>query len=392
MSLAAEIQQILDQGVERGDVVGATALVLGPDGTHAATSAGYRSQGAGTPMGTDTVCWIASMTKAVTGLAAMQQVERGNLSLDGPAREVLPILGELGVLTGFDASGQPQTRAPRGDITLRQLLTHTAGFGYDIWSPELGRYLEATGKPGIISCEKAALTVPLLFDPGERWFYGTNIDYAGLMVEAATGQKLGDYMAENIFAPLGMTSTGFRITSDMRARLSDMHARLEDGSLAAIEFGLPDEPEFQMGGGGLYSTITDYGRFLRLFLNQGRAGGTQVVSPETVARMTTNNMGDIRVTMLKTAQPGYSCDAEFFPGVPKSWGLTFQINEEPAPTGRPAGGLMWAGLANSFYWIDLTNNVAGCYISQIVPFADARTYQLYHDVETAVYRNLAELS
>jgi methyl acetate hydrolase len=388
MGLQDELQGILERGVATGDVVGATAAVVGPDDTRFAGAAGLRSSVSGEAMAPDTVCWIASMTKAVTGLAAMQQVERGNLGLDSPAREILPQLAEIGVLTGFDDAGQPQSRPARGDITLRQLLTHTAGFGYDIWSDDLGRYLEATGTPGIISCEHKALTVPLLFDPGERWFYGTGIDYAGLMVEKATGQTLGAYMAENIFAPLGMDTTGFRISDAMRSRLSDMHARLEDGSLAPIEFEIPQSPEFEMGGGGLYSTVLDYVEFLRLFLNRGRAGGTQVVRPETVDQMVVNNMGNLRVELLRTAVPGYSNDAEFFPGVEKSWGLTFQVNEEPCPTGRPAGGLMWAGLANSFYWIDLHNQVAGCYISQIVPFVDERTYQLYVDLETAVYQHL----
>ncbi len=388
MGVQDELQEILDRGVANGDVIGANAAIVGPDGVTASGAAGLRSSVSGAAMGTDTVCWIASMTKAVTGLAAMQQVERGNLGLDSPAREVLPILGELGVLTGFGDDGQPRTRPPARDVTLRHLLTHTAGFGYDIWSDDLARYAELTGNPGVISCMKSALTMPLVFDPGDRWFYGTNIDYAGLMVEAVTGQSLGAYMAEQIFAPLGMTSTAFRITDDMRSRLSDMHARLEDGSLVPMEFEIPQEPEFEMGGGGLYSTILDYARFLQLFLNRGRAGDVAVVKPETVAEMTRNNMGDLRVELLKTANPGYSHDAEFFPGVPKSWGLTFQINEEPAPTGRPAGGLSWAGLANSYYWIDLHNNVAGVYASQIVPFADPRTYQLFVDIETAVYREL----
>lgn len=387
-ALQDELQGILDRGVAAGDVVGATATVVGPDATLFAGSAGLQSSVTGAPMTTDTVCWIASMTKAVTGVAAMQQVEQGNLGLDSPAREILPQLGEVGVLTGFDADGRPQTRPPIRDITLRHLLTHTAGFGYDIWSEELGRYLAATDTPGVISCEHKALTVPLLFDPGDRWFYGTNIDYAGLMVEQVSGQSLGRYMAEHIFKPLGMTSTGFKISDDMRPLLSDMHARMEDGSLAPIPFEIPQEPEFEMGGGGLYSTVTDYVAFLRLFLDQGRAGSQQVLKPETIDQMVVNNMGDLRVVLLRTAVPGYSNDAEFFPGVSKSWGLTFQINEEPAPTGRPAGGLMWAGLANSFYWIDLQNRIAGCYISQIVPFADARTYQLYLDLETAVYQSL----
>jgi len=318
----------------------------------------------------------------------MQLVEQGKLSLDGPAAEVVPLLGELEVLSGFDGDGNPVTRARNGDITLRHLLTHTAGMGYDIWSPELGQYEEATGTPGVIECQKETLRIPLLFDPGDRWFYGTGIDHAGQMVEAASGMSLGEYMAENIFGPLDMTDTAFKISDDMRSRISAMQARMEDGSLVEMPFEIPQEPEFEMGGGGLYSTVDDYCRFLAMMLNGGSLGGNQVVSPGTHAQMVSNAMGDLRVTMLPTAIPPYSFDAEFFPGVEKSWGLTFQINEEPAPTGRPAGGLMWAGLANSYFWIDLQNQIAGCYISQQVPFADPRSYALYEAIETATYDSL----
>ena len=388
MALADTVQRILDRGVDDGDVVGAVAKIVGPDGEICSGAAGTRGADSDVAMTNDTVCWIASMTKALTGTAAMQLVEQGKLSLDGPAAETLPLLDSLEVLTGFDGDGNPVTRARNGDITLRQLLTHTAGMGYDIWSAELGQYQEATGTPGITECQKSTLSIPLLFDPGERWMYGTGIDYAGQIVETVSGMSLGEYFVQNVTGPLGMSDTAFRISEDMRSRLSAMHARLEDGSLVEMPFEIPQEPEMEMGGGGLYSTIDDYCRFLAMMLNGGSLDGRQIVSTDTHQQMVSNAMGDLRVTMLHTAIPPYSNDAEFFPGVEKSWGLTFQINEEPAPTGRPAGGLMWAGLANSFFWIDLASQVAGCYLSQVVPFADARSYQLYEDIESAVYASL----
>ncbi|WP_419922899.1 serine hydrolase domain-containing protein [Candidatus Poriferisodalis sp.] len=388
MALTDTVQGILDRGVDDGDVVGAVAKIVGPDGEICSGAAGTRGADSDVAMTNDTVCWIASMTKALTGTAAMQLVEQGKLSVDGPAAETLPLLDSLEVLTGFDGDGNPVTRARNGDITLRQLLTHTAGMGYDIWSAELGQYQEATGTPGITECQKSTLSIPLLFDPGERWMYGTGIDYAGQIVETVSGMSLGEYFVQNVTGPLGMSDTAFRISEDMRSRLSAMHARLEDGSLVEMPFEIPQEPEMEMGGGGLYSTIDDYCRFLAMMLNGGSLDGRQIVSTDTHQQMVSNAMGDLRVTMLHTAIPPYSNDAEFFPGVEKSWGLTFQINEEPAPTGRPAGGLMWAGLANSFFWIDLANQVAGCYISQVVPFADARSYQLYEDIESAVYASL----
>ncbi|MYB04653.1 MAG: beta-lactamase family protein, partial [Acidimicrobiaceae bacterium] len=360
-------------------------------GPRAAAAAGQRSADADAGAGAmtlDTVCWIASMTKAITGTAAMQMVEQGRLDLDAPASAVVPSLAEVGVLEGFDDDGQPQVRPARSPITLRHLLTHTAGFGYEFWTEELLRYQQATGVPSITTCELASLTAPALFDPGERWWYGTNIDFAGRMVEEVSGQRLGDYLDEHVLGPLGMDSTNFRISNDMAARQSAMHARLPDGSLVAIEFGLPPEPEFQMGGGGLYGTVGDYCRFMQMILGRGSRNGARVLQPETVDQMAANSMGDVRVVALPAVIPDLTNEAEFFPGVEKSWGLTFQINEEPLPTGRPAGGLMWAGLANSFFWIDMANQVAGAYISQQLPFADARSYQLYEDIETATYASL----
>jgi methyl acetate hydrolase len=385
-SRKSRIDAALHRAVEAGDVPGVVAMATDRQSVIYEGAFGKRVLGQPAPMTTDTVAWIASMTKAVTGAAAMQLVEQGKLDLDAPAAKVVPAIGAAQVLEGFDASGQPRTRAPKRPITLRHLLTHTAGFGYDIWNADLAKYQEAKGVPGIISCQNAALTTPLLFDPGDRWYYGINIDWAGKMVEAVSGQKLGAYLQKNIFDPLGMTSTAFKITPDMRARIAKIHQRGDNDALEPqLELEIPQEPEFEMGGGGLYSTARDYLQFVRMILNRGKAGGAQVLKPETVDLMSRNNMGDSRVTLLTTAAPPLSNDAEFFPGVSKSWGLSFQINEEKAPTGRPAGGLMWAGLANSYYWIDPSTGIGGVYLTQILPFADKKSLPLYYDFEAAFY-------
>ena len=392
MTLQTEVQDILDRGVGAGDVVGAAAQVVTADGPLAAAAAGSRSAAAaaGTePMTLDTVCWIASMTKAITGTAAMQLVERGELHLDEPASRVLPNLAEAGVLEGFDGDGQPVVRPARGQISLLHLLTHTAGFGYPYWSEPLIRHHRATGTDSMTSGELAATTtVPALFDPGERWMYGINIDFVGRIVEEVSGQRLGDYFEEHILGPLGMDSTAFSLSDEMQSRLAVVHVRLPDGSLTARDLPRSPEPRFPSGGGGLYSTARDYCRFLQMILGRGSHNGERVLRPDTVDRMAANNIGDLRVVALTTAMPELTNDAEFFPGVQKSWGLTFQINEEPLPTGRPAGGLMWAGIANSFFWIDMDNQVAGTYMSQQLPFADPRSLLLYLDIETATYRHL----
>ncbi len=380
------IDKILERAAAAGDVPGVVAMATDRDGTIYQGAFGKRVLGQPAGMSLDTVAWIASMTKAITGAAAMQLVEQGKLDLDAPATAVVGELQQAQVLEGFDAAGQPKMRPPKRPITLRHLLTHTAGFGYEIWSGDVAAYQTAKNLPGIISCQNAALKTPLLFDPGERWYYGINIDWAGKMVEAVSGKRLGAYLQENLFAPLGMSSTAFKITPAMRERLAKIHQRGDDDALTPqLDLEIPQDAEFDMGGGGLYSTAGDYLKFVRMILNRGKANGSQVLRPETVDQMSRNNMGESRVSLLKTAAPALSNDAEFFPGISKTWGLTFQINDETAPTGRPAGGLMWAGLANSYYWIDPKTGIGGVYLTQVLPFADKKALALYYAFETAFY-------
>ena len=389
MSLKPKADALLQTAVANGDVPGVVAVATNRDGTTYAGGFGERVLGGGVAMSPDTVGWIASMTKAITGAAAMQLVEQGKLDLDQPASNWVADLGDVQVLTGFDDAGQPVTRAPRRPITLRHLLTHTAGFAYEIWNPSIIRYQEAKGIPGIITCENAALRTPLTFDPGERWDYGINLDWAGKMVEAVSGKTLGAYMQDNILRPLGMADTGFAITPSMRQRLAKIHQRGADDRLEPqMELEIPQAPEFEMGGGGLYGTAVDYAKFVRMILNQGAANGHQVLQPATVAAMARNQMGDCRVCALKTAIPDLSNDAEFFPGMAKTWGLSFMINTEPAPTGRSAGSLAWAGLANSYYWIDPSRGIGGVYLTQVLPFADKKSLPLFLAFEKLVYDSL----
>ncbi len=385
--MKARIDAILREAVQRGDVPGVTAVATDGSGTIYEGGFGKTILGQDADMTPDTIVWIASMTKAVTGAVVMQQVERGTLKLDAPARDVLPYLGEVQVLEGFDAEGKPLLRKPVRDITLRHLLTHTAGFGYDIWNPEILKYREVMDVPTIGTGLDKSLTTPLLFDPGARWQYGIGIDWAGKMVEAVTGRKLGQVMQEELFGPLAMDSTGFRLTPAMRARMARIHHRKADGSLVAdLKREVPQEPEFEAGGGGLYSTASDYLKFVRMVLGGGKSAcGEVVMRPETVDAMAANAMGDSTVCLLKTVMPALSNDAEFFPGVAKQWGLSFMINNEEAATGRSAGSLSWAGLPNTYYWIDRKKRLGGVYMTQILPFADVKSLPLFHAFESAVY-------
>jgi methyl acetate hydrolase len=387
---ASSIDQVLKPAANRGDVPGVVAVAATRDGVCYEGAFGHRALPEGAVMTADSVFWIASMTKAVTSTAAMQLVEQGRLALDGPIGDVLPELANVQVLDGFDAAGEPRLRAATRPITLRHLMTHTAGFTYDIWNPDTLHYRELKGLPDIFSCTNAALMLPLAFDPGERWEYGINIDWIGKAVERVSGQRLGDYFADHLFGPIGMADTGFRLTPERRGRLVAMHARGEDGALAPIEFEMVQVPEFEMGGGGLYGSASDYLAFACMFLNEGRGtGGQRVLRPETVQLMGQNAMGALNVRALPAAAP-YSNAAEFFPGMIKKWGLGFMISTEAVPGGRSAGSLAWAGLGNTYFWIDPIRGVAGVILMQLLPFADAKALALFDAFEKAVYAAVAQ--
>jgi methyl acetate hydrolase len=377
---------LLKQAVQAGHVPGVVAAASSSEGTIYEAAFGERALGQGVAMTPDTVFWLASMTKPIVGAAAMQLVEQGKLTLDEPAAQFLPELADVKLLTGWDSTGQPVVRAPQAQITLRQLLTHTAGFTSDIWNVDSARYLKTMNLPRAGSGKKIALSVPLTFEPGTRWEYGINIDWVGQVVAAVSGMRLGEYIQKNITEPLGMTSTGFRISPSMRMRLATVHQRdTVTGTLSTTPFEVSQDTEFDPGGGGLYSTAGDYLRFTRMILNQGRGNGHQLLKPETIALMSKNAMGPLRVSLLHTQNPAASLDAEFFPGIEKSWGLTFMINEQQAPTGRSTGSLAWAGLPNAFFWIDPKKDLAGVILMQVLPFVDPQALGLFTAYEKSVY-------
>jgi methyl acetate hydrolase len=388
MANLKSLDTIFSQAVESKAMPGIVAVAATDKATVYEGAFGTREIGTSAPMALDTVVWIASMTKAITSTAAMQLVERGKLSLDRPAHDVVPELAKARVLEGFDAAGQPRLRAPSRPVTLKHLLTHTSGLAYEIWRPEIARYQQATNTPGITTCTNAALTTPLLFEPGERWEYGIGIDWAGKMVEAVSGQKLDAYFQQNIFGPLGMTDTSFKLSPSQRSRLSRVHARDAKGALAPIEFGLPEEPEFLMGGGGLYGTARDYLAFTQMIVQGGTLKGAQVLRRETVDLMSQNHIGALEIGPIKTAAPELSNDVHLFPGISTKWGLSWVINAQALPTGRSAGSLAWAGLANTYFWIDRTKRVSGIFLSQLLPFFDATAVDLLTRFETEVYRAL----
>jgi len=383
------IDDLLKQATDSGDVPGVVALITNEDRDIYSGASGYRDPTTKQALEVDSVFWIASMTKAITCAAAMQLVEQGRLALDAPIGDVLSELKNPEVLTGFDGEGNPILRPAKGAITLRQLMTHTSGHSYEMWNEDILRFQQARGLPGIISCENAALRMPLVSDPGTKWEYSIAIDFVGKAIEAVSGQSLGAYLRDRIFAPLCMTDTSFVLSPEQRRRLVTMNARSDSGKLDPIAFEVPQQPEFEMGGGGLYGTAGDYAKFIRMILNKGWSNGYQILKPETVEQMSRNNMHDLCMSKLSTVMPASSNDVDFYPDQEKKWGLSFMINSQRTAEGRNAGSLAWAGLANTFFWIDPAARIGGVVMTQILPFVDPAALNLYHAVERAAYESIA---
>lgn len=385
-----QLQQILDPILDQvvnsiHPVAGVVAGVTNRDETLYLNHAGERDISTHTAMTDDSVFAIFSTTKAITTTVALQQYEKGLLDLDAPAKEYIPEIGQLQVLNGFDPQGKPILQAPKMDVTTRMLLLHTAGMGYDFFNPEYQKLTSEHGYPSVITSSKASLKTPLLFEPGTQWEYGSNIDWAGLVTEKIGGKRLGQLMQEQIFNPLEMNDTAFTLTPSMLERRASMHHRQADGSLIADpDFILPQEPEVHMGGHGLYSTVSDYLKFIRLWLNRGEVNGHRLLQESTLELALNNGLADIAMKNLPGSIPTLSNDVNIYPEAEKGWTLGFMVNEQVTDSGRPAGTIGWCGLANLYYWIDIKNNIGGYWATQTLPFVDPTAYNGFLTFEKAV--------
>ena len=301
-------------------------------------AAGKRELGKDQPMTTDSVLAIFSTTKALTGTCALQLVEEGKIKFEDAAKKYVPEIAELQVLDGFDAAGQPKTRPPKRDITINDLILHTSGLCYECFSADDLKYRTAKNIPTVVSSTFAAIRTVLLHDPGERWTYGVNIDWLGRIVEQQRGKRLGEVMKERIFEPLGMKDIGFTMTESMKARRVTIHDRAQDGKLTPLpDLVLPQPPEMDMGGHGLYSTVGEYMKFIRMILNDGAGPNGRVLKAETVEQMCKDGLAAQGLASggWTTSIPSLTNAGEFDPGVPKGWGYTFQINREEHAIGPP---------------------------------------------------------
>jgi len=381
----------LNQTTQRhGGAPGVVAMATDRDGNFYEGASGTRELGQDRPMTTDSVFAIFSTTKALTGTCVMQLVEEGRISLGDPAGKYVPEIDELQVLDGFDASGQPRTRAPRRKITINDLMLHTSGLSYEFFSADDLKFRTAKGIPTVVACNFDSIRTVLLHEPGAAWSYGVNIDWLGRIVEQQRGQRLGAVMAERIFSPLGMKDIGFGLSDSMKARRVTIHDRAADGKLTPLpDLVLPDPPPMDMGGHGLYATVGEYMKFIRMILNDGAGPHGRVLQADTVRAMAADGLSAMGLSAggWSTSIPSLSNTGEFFPGTPKGWAYTFMTNRERTPSGRPAHSLMWAGLANCYYWIDRASGIGGYWATQILPFQDTSSYPGFVEFETAIYHH-----
>jgi CubicO group peptidase (beta-lactamase class C family) len=342
----------------------------------------------GMPLCIDDVFFIASMTKIITALACTQLIEQGKVELEDDASAIVPTMVAK-VLTGFDRDGQPQLRDPKRRVTVRHLLTHTSGQTTDLWNAQTIRYIEAMKLPPVPGCLPEAFMTPLVFDPGDGWEYGVGMDWVGQIVEKISGLTLDDYFKQHIFGPVGMDETSFILSPAQRRKLVPVHIRQADGSFALSGFEVSQDPQFFMGGAGLYGTVADYIRFLQMLLNDGRAAHGQVLKPETVRLFFANQIGSMAWPGMKTAIPAMSADVDVLPGIPKRWSLGALRNEADVPDRRRAGSQFWGGLANSFFWVDPTSRLCGVTASAYFPFADAPALEIFDALERDSYATFA---
>ena len=375
---ATGIDERLCAAVTRKRIPAATAMVATAEKTTYAGAIGKRDSASGVDVAANSIFGIASMTKAITSVAAMQLVERGTVQLDEPVSKHLPQLSKLEVLEGFDKeSGKPVLRAANKPVTLRHLLTHTSGFAYDVWQDGMFQY---TAKAGL------KLLAPLAFEPGTSWQYGTGVDWAGRLVEAVSGQTLEEYFQHNILQPLGMTDTSFILPEAKFDRLVSTYQRQSDGSLKENPRSMPKPPTAFNGGGGLYSTAGDYVRFMQMILRRGKGSDKQpILQAKTVDLMSSNQIGELSAGKLKSKRPNLSSDVDFHPGFTDKFGLGFLINTTPYDGGRSAGSLAWAGIANTFYWIDPRRGLCAVLMMQFLPFCDTDAIEVLREFERAVY-------
>jgi methyl acetate hydrolase len=373
------IDDALRDAVERTEIPGVVAMAADRNRVLYQGAFGLADIGDARPLKLDALFRIASMTKAITSVAAMQLIEQGRFGLDDPVEKHLPQFAKLSVFESFDAAtGAYKLRPATRSITVRHLFTHTSGLGYGFTSPTLRDFKPRAGEDYPVG--------PLLFEPGEKWLYSTSTDWLGRLVEMVSGLALEAYFRRHILDPLEMSDTFYYVPQDKQARLVTVNRRQPDGSMAKEPNQPPTTDFIRGGGGGLSSTAGDYIRFTRMLLNDGVLDGARILSAKSVDAMAQNHIGTIGVPALETALPDRSDDFSFIADGRDKWGLGFLISADAVPGKRSAGSLSWGGINNTYFWVDRSRGITGVILMQFLPFADRKALALYDAFERGVYQ------
>ncbi len=376
---AQSIEDAMRRAVERKDVAGVVVMAADRKRIIYQGAFGVADIGEARPLKLDALFRIASMTKAITSTAAMQLVEQGRFAIEDLVEKYLPEFAKLSVFESFDsASGAYRVRQATRTVTIRHLFTHTSGLGYPFTNSIVRDFKPRAGEAYPVG--------PLVFEPGERWLYGTNTDWLGRLVEKVSGMSLENYFRQRIFTPLVMPDTFYSVPKDKESRLVTVNRRLADGSIVKDSVQPATSGFTPIGGGGLSSTASDYIRFTRALLNGGELDGARILSASTVALMGRNHIGAVGVPALKTAMPERSDDFSFIADGRDKWGLGFLITADTVPGKRSAGSLSWGGINNTYYWLDPARGITGVILMQFLPFADRKALALYDAFERGVYR------
>lgn len=319
--------------------------------------AGVRALESGAPIEDDTIYRIYSMTKPITGVAMMMLWEEGKFELDDPVTKYVPEFENLSVLAGLNEDGTPKLAAMERPPTMRELMSHTSGFAYGLGGDDpvnsAYRDLKVLESPDMQTFIDRTASIPLLFQPGDAWFYSVGMDIQGHIIEKLSGQTFGEFLQSRLFAPLAMTDTGFYVPDADYDRFSEVYGfDPETGALVPVPFPSVqfrrETIGFESGGGGLVSTMGDYGRFAQMLVNRGELDGVRILKPETIDLITTN---------VLPAHAALSLGEGPIEGL--GMGLTFGTvtNSDVAPTGAPNGSYFWGGAAGTWFWIDPANEL-----------------------------------
>jgi CubicO group peptidase (beta-lactamase class C family) len=378
---SSALSTFFNDAVARGDVPGVVALVVDRDKVLFHEAFGKQNVAKNVPMAKDTIFRIASMTKAVTSVGVMQLVEQGKLGLDDEVSKYLPRLKSPQVFSKVDEqAGTYLTQPAKRAITIRQLLTHTSGVGYS-WSDH-GLAI-AQKKTGATNDSE----LPLVNEPGAQWTYGASTRVLGDVIEKISGQRIDAYLETHILTPLGMRDTTYTVPADKYSRVVTVHQKANN---AITETQNPTPiPATIRGDGGLFSTAVDYSRFVQMILNRGQLGGVRILKESTVAEMSKNQTGSVKVRLQPTADQLRSKPYPLGAGE-DVWGLGFQIAapKTPNPSMRSPGSLSWAGINNTYYWIDPQKQIGAVILMQMLPFYDEAALRVLNGFEERVYRNL----